>query len=377
MALLRSFVALLACAAIGTQAAPAVDQLQSRGAARRQAQNAEAVRLQFMSDILGAPASSNMVKDLSSDAIKNVIVTKADPAKDAPVSPAFTASEATNATQSNLVARSFVSGAQLDDLKLHQAYAAASYCLAGIENWTCRERCSGPTAGTIIVKKFDTLLTNTVGFVGYNPSQKAIIVSFRGTLSIRNAINDLKFYKVDADYKLNRIKVPDGAKIHGGFGDAYNAAASTVRSAVQQILNGPGKDFNIHVVGHSMGGAIGILGAIDLYDFLGESFGNKIKVYSFGEPRVGNKAWASWVYTLPFFSNMFRVTHNTDIVPHLPPKAFDFLHHRAEYWITSKGDLSTCDDSLGEAAACAGSVIIPSIVAHLVGYFDIPFGPWC
>lgn len=54
-----------------------------------------------------------------------------------------------------------------------------------------------------------------------------------------------------------------------------------------------------------------------------------------------------------------------------------YVFQRVEYWINKDGDLSDCDDSIGEAIACSAGIVIPSIIAHLVGYFAIPFGPWC
>ncbi|KAI9098707.1 Alpha/Beta hydrolase protein [Phlyctochytrium arcticum] len=260
----------------------------------------------------------------------------------------------------------------------NQKYSHIEYtdCLAGIDKWTCKERCTGSTAGTVIVKRFDDLLYNTAGFIGYNTRRKHIIVSFKGSASIRNFITDLKLYKVDAQYKLDRLKVPSGAKIHGGFAEGYNAARKQIRQTVKQILDGPGKGFEVHVTGHSLGGALAILGGIDMFDFLGDAYKNRIRVYAYGEPRVGNKAWADWVYTLPFYERMYRVTGKSDIVTLIPPTWMDFRHHRAEYWIKG-GKTTQCDDSLGEAAACAASAIIPSILDHITGYFDIPFGPWC
>ncbi|KAI9014885.1 Alpha/Beta hydrolase protein [Gaertneriomyces semiglobifer] len=384
MPALRPIFALLACvAAWNVQAAPGIANLKSRQELTAQAQNAEAIRLQFLSDVIGGEATPDMVADLRASAISGVIAREAEKnnadvvTEVTPQVNADQAAFASNSTSSLEKRANYISGPVLDQLKLHQGYAAAAYCLAGIDNWTCRERCTGSTKGTIIVKKFDDLLTNTVGFIGYNPSQKSIVVSFRGTLSVRNLITDLKLYKVDAAFTTEHLKVPKGAQIHGGFRDSYRAAQSTVRETVKSLLEGPARGYTVNIVGHSMGGAIGIIAAIDLYDFLGTSMGDRIKVFTFGEPRVGNKMWADWVYTLPFSKNIFRVTHDDDVIPLIPPRFLGFQHHRAEHWLDGRGRLSQCDDSVSEAAACAATTIIPNIVHHLMGYFDYPFGPWC
>lgn len=76
------------------------------------------------------------------------------------------------------------------------------------------------------------------------------------------------------------------------------------------------------ITGHSLGGALAILCAVDFQ----QSFGNVDLVYTFGQPRVGNDKFAAY-YTSIFGSNSFRLINYADTVVHSPPKAFGFLHH--------------------------------------------------
>jgi hypothetical protein len=68
----------------------------------------------------------------------------------------------------------------------------------------------------------------------------------------------------------------------------------------------------IYVTGHSLGGALATLAALDIK----ATFGKLSEFYSYGEPRVGNAAFATY-----FASQMpvHRVIHYADIVPHVPP----------------------------------------------------------
>lgn len=75
-----------------------------------------------------------------------------------------------------------------------------------------------------------------------------------------------------------------------------------------------------------MGGALASFCALDLAITHG---GNNVYLMTFGQPRVGNAAFAS--YFTKYVPNTIRVTHEHDIVPHLPPYFFIFpdqtYHH--------------------------------------------------
>ncbi len=81
----------------------------------------------------------------------------------------------------------------------------------------------------------------------------------------------------------------------------------------------------VYFTGHSLGGGIATFAAADFFSTysLGE-------VYTYGKPRVGNKKFVEW-----FNQNVkaFRVVHNKDPVPRLPPKSvksiFSFSHMSA------------------------------------------------
>lgn len=115
------------------------------------------------------------------------------------------------------------------------------------------------------------------------------------------------------------------------------------------------------VTGHSLGGALATLAALDLR----ARFGQIVQLIQFGSPRVGNEAFYTKVKQV-FGSTDFRVTHANDIVPHWP-KALShsgYHHIEREVWYTSATAYTVCNDS-GEDPSCSNSVYGDSIDDHL------------
>lgn len=98
---------------------------------------------------------------------------------------------------------------------------------------------------------------------------------------------------------------------------------------------------------------------------------------TFGQPRVGNAAFAS--YFNKHVPNAIRVTNGHDMVPHLPPYYTYFpqktYHHFArEVWLHNAGIgslvllVEKICDSTGEDPTCSRSVSGNSILDHLTYY---------
>ena len=71
------------------------------------------------------------------------------------------------------------------------------------------------------------------------------------------------------------------------------------------ILNERHTVDRIIVTGHSLGGAIATMAAIDLYWI----YGAKIKIINFGSPRVGNLAFHDYFKKLFGNDHVFRVVN--------------------------------------------------------------------
>lgn len=67
--------------------------------------------------------------------------------------------------------------------------------------------------------------------------------------------------------------------------------------------------------GHSLGAALSLINGIEF----AHKFPNiPVEVHNFGSPRIGNEKLAK--HLMEKISVIFRVVHNKDIVPHLPPE---------------------------------------------------------
>ncbi|KEG08384.1 putative lipase [Trypanosoma grayi] len=134
------------------------------------------------------------------------------------------------------------------------------------------------------------------------------------------------------------------------------------------------------VTGHSLGGAMALLAAADLAS-QSSSVGAvpRIQLYTFGAPRVGNEEFADWVTAV--FCNggheSYRVTHNRDVVSHVPSMLSGFKHVSHEVWYDNDGNASyrSCKDESGkncsskdvsEDPECSNSIILISANDHLL-----------
>ncbi|KAK6130457.1 hypothetical protein DH2020_035795 [Rehmannia glutinosa] len=157
----------------------------------------------------------------------------------------------------------------------------------------------------------------SAGFVGVATDLNATVIAFRGTQesSIQNWVEDLYWKQLDIDYPG-----VDGAMVHHGFYTAYHNTSLRpgVLNAVQKAKEIYG-NIKIIVTGHSMGGAMAAFCGLDLRLSLGEK---NVQVMTFGQPRIGNAAFAS--YFNQIVPDTIRVTNDHDIVPHLPPYYYYF-----------------------------------------------------
>ncbi|KAH8887421.1 lipase [Thozetella sp. PMI_491] len=262
--------------------------------------------------------------------------------------------------------RAAVTTAQLTSLKLYAEYSAASYCNSAVSvgtTITCAES-TCPTVqshGSKVLATFDGLATDQQGYVTVDTVTSQIIVSFKGSHSVRNWITNLEFLFTDCDF------VSD-CKVHTGFANAWTEVESAVLAAVKSATAAH-PTFKVITTGHSLGGAVATLGGAYL-----RKAGYSVDIYTFGSPRVGNDAFADFVTAQAGAEN--RVTHLNDLVPRLPPLVFGYRHTSPEYWLsdgtattTSYGvdDIKVCTGNAN--TGCNGSNLLFDVTAHLY-YFE-------
>lgn len=144
-----------------------------------------------------------------------------------------------------------------------------------------------------------------------------VVISFRGTTSIRNWITD-----ADCRRKCLCMQASgDVIRVHEGFLNAFDAVLPALTAALRKIVVGTRK---IYVTGHSLGGALALLCA---YELDRQGF-NVAQVYTFGQPRVGNAAWVR-MYESRLGLKTWRFVYQEDIVPRVPhlPSWHDLYRH--------------------------------------------------
>lgn len=157
----------------------------------------------------------------------------------------------------------------------------------------------------------------------YESAANQVILSIRGSAYPKN---------LDQDFLFNLVPLSvsglscSGCQVHAGFQNTWNTMRSSVVSAVQSALS-QHSGSSLVVTGHSLGGALAAFAATNL-----AAAGLKPTVYTYGEPRVGNAAWASYLNGLISTSVYYRVTHANDGVPQIAPTDFGYQHHGTEYW---------------------------------------------
>ncbi|MDV3351344.1 lipase family protein [Leptolyngbyaceae cyanobacterium CCMR0082] len=175
---------------------------------------------------------------------------------------------------------------------------------------------------------FDIERTDTQVALLEDPETQCGYVIFRGSDADRDWLTNLDFARWSAvtgavidnkqlDYPAVYGTSQSGVKMHSGFTKAYLAARSEIQSVVHQS-----EMTRWLVTGHSLGGALAKLCAVDLqYNFSPDI---SVEVYTFGAPRVGNKAFAeSYNRRVP---NTWRFVNGNDVVSGLPRRWQRYRH---------------------------------------------------
>lgn len=157
-----------------------------------------------------------------------------------------------------------------------------------------------------------------------------VIVGFRGTHSAEEWIRN-------AEIDLADFKAADGQMLqaHKGFLHAINGAdgktgigGEVEKEAARLLANNA--DAQLYVTGHSLGGAMALLYAMQTKQpFKG--------IYTYGQPRAGNEAFAEAADHM-LAGNYFRIVGAGDMVPHLPPQVpIPYKHAGTEEFIDRMG----------------------------------------
>lgn len=180
-------------------------------------------------------------------------------------------------------------------------------------------------------------------------SQESIYIVFRGSSSIDDWINNL-------DSQLTTYPSCNDCEVHKGFYEAEQSVSAYIQENLLALLSDY-PSYSVIVTGHSLGGAMATLTALDLTNILTN---NPLRLFNFDSPRVGNMNFAA--HTSDVLKDRNRVTHKRDIVPHLPWHR-RFVHISGE-WYEDENGIHQCTGY--EDPNCAYQWYWLSVDDHLV-----------
>ncbi|KAL1622078.1 hypothetical protein SLS54_005143 [Diplodia seriata] len=247
-----------------------------------------------------------------------------------------------------------------DTFKLMSQYAAAAYCPDNNDTPNTKVTCDTgncplvEAADTTTVSEFEnSLVTDVTGYVAVDTTNSLIVVSFRGSGSVRNYLTDLNFPNVDAS------ELCDGCVAFDGFYTSWKEARTGVLSSVKSAADA-NPSFKIVSVGHSLGGAVAVFAAAEL-----RNSDYSVSLYTFGQPRIGPKKVSDYITDQ---GDNYRITHKKDPVPKLPPILLGYVHVSPEYYLSGANDEEVTID--GVDGPLEGSVNFMGNTGSLAIDFD-------
>lgn len=283
-----------------------------------------------------------------------------------------------------------VSPAFFTDLERLARLVDIAYCVgtSGIyQPFSCASRCKEfPNLRLASTWNTGALLSDSCGYVAVDHGSAdgrdapAILVAFRGTYSLANTVVDLS--TIPQEYVPYPDPGEDGGQrrehrggngtdtdpeeavkctnctVHMGFLESWRQARKLVLPVLESA-RAQHPDYPVRLVGHSLGGAVACLAALELRVGLGW---DDVTVTTFGEPQAGNAGFADFVDRVfglvgeeeedsssshsdddddnpdadlerRLTAGYRRVTHAGDPVPLLPLQEWGYRPHAGEVFI--------------------------------------------
>lgn len=165
-----------------------------------------------------------------------------------------------------------------------------------------------PGIDPILLESINPTETDTQVALLCDPTSEEIYVVFRGTDKGIDWINNFQFrqqiYPYGDDSTTN-------VRFHRGFMAAYFSVRDRLR---EEVAKHPKS--TIIVTGHSLGGAVATIAALDVQYNLTQHTSQPLNLYTFGAPRVGNPALVnSFRQRVP---QSYRFVYGWDVVTRVP-----------------------------------------------------------
>merc|ERR1712228_649436 len=264
-------------------------------------------------------------------------------------------------------------------------YALGAFCeKSSIETWTSGIKLDAYYNLPSSVKQFEIFEvieteSNVLhAFIGFDTSKSRIVLSFRGSDNFENWMSNINF----ALSPYPNGQSVSNAKVHPGFYQAFKdlESAGLAGAIFDAFAERPSYD-EILVTGHSLGGALAGIAALELkQSSIYNSLSNKhVNVITFGSPRWCNHPLAN-LYNDVIDTN-WRIVNRYDIVSTLPPGSMHYRHVGTQIWYNYERwwwdmnpiEYKVCDGS-GEDSNCFGAKFWWDRIAqvhHHLEYFDL------
>jgi predicted lipase len=170
--------------------------------------------------------------------------------------------------------------------------------------------------GFSLVKYLNNPNTDTQGYIAKDETR--LVIAFRGTSSLKDAMTDIQIGKVKYPKVRRWIFKP---KTHKGFHHAYT---SINKDAIEIIKNELSQaPYTVYCTGHSLGATLASLFALELKKSL------KINpiLYTYGSPKIGNR-WFKRHFNGKV-EKSYRIVNDEDPVPQLPGLTYKHVNKYA------------------------------------------------
>jgi Lipase (class 3) len=162
----------------------------------------------------------------------------------------------------------------------------------------------------------------SIGLVWQANGTGDVVITIRGTAGIEEWIHDAEFLSVTCPFLAGAGNTEDGfTAMYESIRTSVAPGALTVTQALATLPFAPAAT-SITISGHSLGGALATLLALDVA--ANTSFKQPI-VYTYASPRTGDTAFANTYNQV--ITNSFRIANRVDLVPKLPlPPVYDHVN---------------------------------------------------
>jgi predicted lipase len=222
-----------------------------------------------------------------------------------------------------------------------------------------------PPGYALVTKLYADDITDDVpdykvfGFIARSGAD--VVVAVRGTEGLWEWLHDFQFV-------LQRFPYADAGATEQGFTGLYstlrtapNTAAPRAITALADLCAAGGVQ-TVRITGHSLGGAVATMLAIDV---AANNVFATPTVYTFASPMVGDKAFAGAYDQL--IETSWRIVNLHDLVPRIPSVLAGYSHVDAEYPINS-------DDTTNHTLVCWHSL---ATYLHTLDPSAVPLDSGC